>query len=177
MGGRRWGLYLRESSERAGDLLLWEERVVYTVPILSLYRHQALLFFSLPVHSSSLPSSPLLSFPLLSSSLLSSPLLSSSFLFVHLFLSLTVYTPRQTAPLPPSCCLPVFLQSFALFDLSLSLHSPGCIQVKLLIASAVGGLRQWLSAAQLLPVQGAAGLLKDEWFRVGLCLACAGRQS
>lgn len=75
------------------------------------------------------------SFSLLSLPLLSSPLHSSS-------------------PLLSSSHTSLCLRSLALFDRSLSLDSPGCIQVKLLIASAVGGVRRRLTAAQPVPVLG-----------------------
>lgn len=139
------GLYLRESSESAGDLLLLEERAVYTVLRFTLCLRQPLPFSRLPVYSD------------LFSSLTFTCFLSIS---IRSFLSLLAGSPSS----PPRTSLtdfslrpPVFPWSLALFEWSLSLDSPGCIQVKLLIASAVGGLRRWLTTAQPVPVQGAAG--------------------
>ncbi len=144
------GLYLRESSERAGDLLLMEESAVYTVLRFTLSASTSLC------HSSAYLCTQTCFLPYFFPALLSLP--------IHLFLSLLFSSllfflhPSPDFSLPPSLP-PLCLQSLALFDWSLSLDSPGCIQVKLLIASAVGGVRRWLTAAQPVPVQGAAGLL------------------
>ena len=144
------GLYLRESSERAGDLLLVEERLVYTVPRFTLDAST-----SLQVYLCTQTCFLSLFLPALPS--LSRPFSFSSPLFLHTTLTC----------LPPSLPSPLFLQSLALFDWSLSLDSPGCIQVKLLIASAVGGVRRRLTAAQPVPVQRAAGLLGARGWRWG----------
>lgn len=168
------GLYLRESSERAGDLLL----MACCVHCIVRFTLSASSSFSCSLSSAILQSvysdmCPSLYIPALLSlfihsfpSLTFSSRIFFSLLLFHLFfLFLMLYIPHLTFlflhfPVSfPSSCLPLFLQSFALFDWSLSLDSPGCIQVKLLIASVVGGLRHWLTAAQPVPVQGAAGLL------------------
>lgn len=149
------GLYLRRSSERAGDLLLMEERAVYTVPWIQL----CLPFLSPSVYSDVFP------FPLppcvLSLSTLflpssSSPVFSSP---PHTCLTRLFSSSLMPACLSSSFCRGLlYLTQVFLSLLSLSLDSPGCIQVKLLIASAVGGLRRRLTTAQPVPVQGAAGL-------------------
>lgn len=64
--------------------------------------------------------------------------------------------------LPPSLP-PLFPQSLALFDWTLSQDSLSCVQVKLLIASAAGGGERQLTAAQPVPVRGAVGLLGRRW--------------
>lgn len=111
------GLYLRESSERAGDLLLMEERIVYTVLRFTL----SLSAFRPSIYVLRRVSCP--PFPCSVPSALTLPA-SSSFFRLHTFPHLTFL-----------CLLP--FRPLYLTALSLSLESPGCIQVKLLIASAV----------------------------------------
>lgn len=131
--------------EGADDLLLTEEKAVYTV-LRTHSLHQPPLTDFLP------PGSPVMLYPFFSS----------------------LQNPSLISPSLPAAT-PIFLQTLALFDWSPSLDSLSCIQVKLLIASAVGGLRRWLSAAQLVPAQGIAG-----WSRraellcsIGVCLQTA----
>ena len=147
----------------------WEELFPYWFEFWALYEEVLLCF-----HSSS---STLLAYSLLfwQPCFLMSPsllLVICHPLFPFSSVLQTPLTCLSSTSLPPSFP-PLFLHSLALFDWSLSLDSPGCIQVKLLIAWAVGGVRRWLTAAQPVPLQGARGYWAGPvvlcWTEAGAC--------